>query len=286
MSTPWMETNVAAAHTYRFSNRTVSEIEEEEEEGNINSSELFEINHGLAMASIKEEDSSLFSIEVNDQADQGSVYVAVGKSESSMDALCWTLTHLVNTSSCILYLIHVFPEIRNIPSPLGMLPKNQVSPTQVENYMEQERGKRRQFLQKFLDICSASKVKVDTMLIESDMVAKAILDLIPILNITKLVVGTSNSNPRKLKSRRGINRRIANQIFQSAPNTCEVKVVCNGKEVISQMIGSPSPSPSPSPYPFPRGNEDDNFSLKALQLQDVDDHRNDSFVCMCFRPKS
>ncbi|XVF26239.1 hypothetical protein REPUB_Repub13aG0281900 [Reevesia pubescens] len=185
-----------------------------------------------------------------------------------MDALCWTLTHFVNTSNTILYLIHVFPEIRHIPSPLGMLPKSQVSPAQVENYMAQERGKRTQLLQKFLDICSASKVKVDTMLIESDMVAKAILDLVPILNITKLVVGTSNSNPRKLTSRRGIGG-IANQILQGAPNSCEVKVVCEGKEVITQqMIGSPSPSP--------RGNED-HFKV----LREADDGHKDSFACIC-----
>lgn len=42
-----------------------------------------------------------------------------------------------------------------------------------------------------------TQVKVDTMLLESsDTVAKAILDLIPILNIKKLVVGTSKSRIR------------------------------------------------------------------------------------------
>ncbi|KAK6265135.1 hypothetical protein QQP08_020015 [Theobroma cacao] len=266
MSTPWTETNVAAAQTCRFSS-SASEIEEEEEEDGNFSSELFEINHGEGLASIKEEDaSSLFSFDVNNAEDI--VYVAVGKSESSIDALSWTLSHFVSTSS-VLYLIHVFPEIHHIPSPLGMLPKSKVSPAQVENYMAQERGKRRELLQKFLNICSASKVKVDTMFIESDMVAKAILDLIPILNIRKLVVGTSNCSPRKLKSRRGFG--IADQIFQNAPDTCEVKVVCEGKEVIiSQMIGPPSPS---------AGNED---NFKALQKAD---HNNDSFSCMCFRPK-
>lgn len=40
------------------------------------------------------------------------------------------------------------------------------------------------------------QVKVDTVLIESDMVAKAIIDLIPVLNISKLVVGTSKSSLR------------------------------------------------------------------------------------------
>lgn len=40
------------------------------------------------------------------------------------------------------------------------------------------------------------QVKVDTMLIESDIVAKAVVDLIPILNVRKLVVGTSKSSLR------------------------------------------------------------------------------------------
>lgn len=40
------------------------------------------------------------------------------------------------------------------------------------------------------------QVMVDTVLIESDLVAKAILDLIPVLHIRKLVVGTTKSSLR------------------------------------------------------------------------------------------
>lgn len=40
------------------------------------------------------------------------------------------------------------------------------------------------------------QVKVDVMLIESDTVSKAILDLIPTQNIKTLVVGTTNSSMR------------------------------------------------------------------------------------------
>jgi len=39
-----------------------------------------------------------------------------------------------------------------------MIPKDQVSPEQVESYMAQERGKRRELLNKFIQLCSASKV--------------------------------------------------------------------------------------------------------------------------------
>ncbi|KAL4367207.1 hypothetical protein GQ457_05G033970 [Hibiscus cannabinus] len=258
MSTPLTE---AIANTY--------EIEEEEEENN-------EEGQGQPLASIKEieEMSSVFSFDVNSVGarNEDSVYVAVGKSQSSLDALSWTLSHFVDSSAnaTTVFLVHVFPEIHYIPSPLGKLPKSQVSAAQVETYMAQERRKRRQLLQKYLDMCTASKVKVDTMLVESDMVAKAIIDLIPILNITKLVVGT-----RKVKSKRG--GGIAHQIFESAPKTCEVKVVCEGKDATANMLGSPSPSHSPTAY-------ENYFQVPQSQKAD-DDRRHDSFACMCFKPK-
>lgn len=47
-----------------------------------------------------------------------SVYVGVGKGESSMDALTWALKHAVDpSSSTTVYLIHVFPGVTYIPSP-------------------------------------------------------------------------------------------------------------------------------------------------------------------------
>lgn len=89
----------------------VCEIEEEEEDPN----ELFEISHGVRMASLREDfGESLFSLDVGYREDN--VYVAVGKCESSTDALAWTLKHAV-TPSTIVYLVHVFPEIRHVATP-------------------------------------------------------------------------------------------------------------------------------------------------------------------------
>ncbi|KAG6641952.1 hypothetical protein I3843_09G107300 [Carya illinoinensis] len=258
------EAGAAAGYHNQFkpySSTSVCEIEE-------STSEIFEIDHGVPpMGSIKEEfEGSVFSLDVQNWED--CVYVAVGKSESSMEALTWTLKHAVNPST-VVYLIHVFPEVQYIPSPLGKLPKNQVSAEQVESYMAQERGKRRELLQKYLDACSTFGVKFDTILIESDMVAKAILELIPVLNIRKLVVGTTKSSLRKLRSRRGSG--IADQMLQNARVSCEVKIICEGKGVIEQMTETPSP----------RDNIDDNTPKQPPQEQD---QRNDSFSCMCFKP--
>jgi len=51
-----------------------------------------------------------------EEHEQDCVYVAVGKSNTSMYALSWTLNNLV-TQSTIIYLIHVFPQIKHIPNP-------------------------------------------------------------------------------------------------------------------------------------------------------------------------
>lgn len=90
----------------------VCEIEEEDDR-----SELFEISR---LASPREDyGESLFSLDMENGKEN--VYVGVGKCESSIDALAWTLKHAV-TPSTIVYLVHVFPEIRHVLTPCKLFP--------------------------------------------------------------------------------------------------------------------------------------------------------------------
>ncbi|XP_016487012.1 uncharacterized protein LOC107807191 [Nicotiana tabacum] len=264
-----------------------NEIEEIEDDdingGYVVASELLEINDnrgGLASIKEGEVEGSLYSFDFHNNGDHAVVYVAVGDNnkiskESSMDALLWTLKHVVaDPSSTILFLIHIYPQTKYIPTPLGMIPISQVSAEQKENHMAQERGKRRQFLQKFFDACAATKVKVDTILIESDTEAKAILDLIPICNIRRLILGTSKANLKKLKSRKG--GGTADEILLNAPEFCEVKIICEGKEMVElQMFESPSPQASAGDSPKPIQSHS----------QDQNQPQNESFGCGCFKPR-
>ncbi|KAG8076074.1 hypothetical protein GUJ93_ZPchr0006g44385 [Zizania palustris] len=90
---------------------------------------------------------------------------------------------------------------------------------------------------------SPEQVNVDVYLIESDKVADAILELIPVLHIKQLVMGVSKSNLRKLK--RG--STVGGHVLKSAPLYCEVKIVCDGKEVTTLTTADPTPPVSPSP---------------------------------------
>ncbi|KAK4372106.1 hypothetical protein RND71_007490 [Anisodus tanguticus] len=263
-----------------------NEIEEIEEQGTnvgtyVRASELLEMNRGLASIKEVEVEGSLYSFDFHNTGDHGVVYVAVGNSsgnsnkiskESSMDALVWTLNHAVHDpSSTILFLIHIYPETKYIPTPLGLIPIGQVREEQKENHMAQERGKRRHFLQKKFDACAATKVKVDTILIESDTEAKAILDLIPICNIRRLILGTSKANLKKLKPRKGSG--TADQILLNAPEFCEVKIICEGKEMVElQMFESPSPQATTGDSP------------KQIQSQNQDENE-ESFGCGCFKAR-
>ncbi|XP_048428948.1 U-box domain-containing protein 37-like isoform X1 [Pyrus x bretschneideri] len=142
---------------------------------------------------------------------------------------------------------------------VGMLPKNSVNTIMMENWMALERDRRRKLLHKYVDACSSAKVKTEIMLIESDTVAKAILELIPTQNIRNLVVGTTKSSLRKLRFKKGSG--IASQILQNAPETsCNIKIICKGKEVIDDTMFTGSTSSRSS-------------NANSLSTQDEDDHQ-------------
>ncbi|KAL0737351.1 hypothetical protein Bca4012_013561 [Brassica carinata] len=232
--------------------RRINEIEEEEED-----------EEGYGRTSLETVRESPFEGTSGTVSSSGedNVYVGVGKGDSSMEALRWALDNLIPSSSTLLFLIHVFPETHFIPYPLGRLAREQASQEQLEVFMSQEREKRRTLLNKFLQACSASKVKVETILVESDSVAKAIQDLITILNIKKLVIGIDKSNSS-----------VAEQIMRSsAAETCEVKVICQGKEI---EIEKPVTERSPS--------------KPSIQLQPAEkDQSNEPFGWLCLsKPKT
>jgi len=80
---------------------SVSEIEED------NSSDFPFNNHAP---------KPMVTIGEDEKEEEDTVYVAVGKSQSSIEALSWTLNNFT-TPSTMLYLIHVFPEIHLLPNP-------------------------------------------------------------------------------------------------------------------------------------------------------------------------
>ncbi|MED6121433.1 hypothetical protein PIB30_030025 [Stylosanthes scabra] len=218
-----------------------SEIEEEEGDQDYYYSDgFFEIKlmkEALDTIPESEEDeiSTVFSLDFHkcdEEEEENLVYVAVGEGDSSMQVLSWALKNTVTPSTTTLYLIHVFPVIKFIPSPLGKIPRSHVKLEYVNHYLTQEKDKRKLLLKKFIDLCILYKVKVEMVLIEGDKVAEAIVDLVGKLDIRKLVIGTNTSYLRG-KSRSG---GIADKVLKNAQETCDVKIICQGREVMDKMI--------------------------------------------------
>ncbi|GMY14925.1 U-box domain-containing protein 33-like isoform X2 [Fagus crenata] len=204
------------------------------EEENNGSSEGMEIQYcstrimSPEIVEIVEDNNSLTTsrdVSVND------VYVAVGKDD--LDVLKWALDHAVSPGARV-FLVHVFPPITYIHTPVGRLSKSQLSKDQVRVYINEEHNRRKSLLQKYIRLCNEAKVIVDTVLIESNMTAKAILELIPVLNITNLVVGTKGTPcSRRLRKKMAKGKFIK----KNAPEFCEVTIVHDGKKVVeSQQV--------------------------------------------------
>ncbi|KZV48218.1 U-box domain-containing protein 50 [Dorcoceras hygrometricum] len=153
------------------------------------------------------------------------VYVAVGKND--LHLVKWALDHAVSPGDRI-FLVHVFAPLTYIPTPVGRLSRSQLSKDQVQVYIKEESNRRKHLLQKYINLCNESRIAVDTMLVESSASAKAILDLISVVNITNLVVGSTQSTFARL-ARKGQGK--GEYIRKKAPEFCEVTVVYEGKKM-------------------------------------------------------
>ncbi|KAL8215929.1 hypothetical protein R6Q57_022766 [Mikania cordata] len=211
-------------------------------------------------------------VEVEDQLERISrdavdVFVAVGKHD--LDVVKWAVDHVAPGAR--VFLVHVFSPVTHIQTPVGKLSRSQLSKEQVQIYINEENNKRRNLLQKYIRLCADAKIAVETMLIESNTTTKAILDLIQVVNITNLVIGTKQT-PSLRRLRKGPSK--GEFIKKNAPEFCEVSVICNGKQVtIGQQLKVPGVTPS-----------DTTPSQNGLKVAHSQLERN-FFECSCFSRK-
>ncbi|KAH6809427.1 hypothetical protein C2S51_027210 [Perilla frutescens var. frutescens] len=194
------------------------------------------------------------------------VYVAVGKND--LHVLKWALDRVVLPGNRV-FLVHVFPPIAYIPTPVGRLSRSQLSKDQLQVYIREESNKRKHLLDKYIQLCNESKIAVDTMLVESNASAKAILELIAVANITHLVMGTKQS-PFSRLSRKGLGK--GEYVKKYAPAYCEVTVVYDdGKKMKDQQ---------------PQNREESKSKTAANQRPQVaKNSERHFFECVCFSGK-
>ncbi|CAI9112726.1 OLC1v1013208C4 [Oldenlandia corymbosa var. corymbosa] len=191
------------------------------------------------------------------------VYVAVGKND--LHVVKWALDHAVSPGTQV-FLVHVFQPMTYINTPVGRLARSQLSNDQARAYVNEDRNKRKNLLEKYIRLCNDSKVAVDTILLESNTTAKTILDLIPIVNITNLVMGTKRS-PFIRQLRRGQGK--GEYVQKNAPDFCKVTLVYNGQKVENGPL-----------QPI------ENFEKRRRPETTPHNFERNFFECMCFSGKS
>ncbi|KAK4842808.1 hypothetical protein QYF36_000403 [Acer negundo] len=151
---------------------------------------------------------------------------------------------IVEIAGSRIFLVHVFPPMTYINTPVGKLARNQLSKEQLRVYINEDNNKRRNLLQKYIRLCTDAKVTVETMLLESNVTGKAILDLISVLNITSLVIGTKRPPSSRLFRKK---QEKGEFVKKNAPEYCEVTIVHGGKKVEEgQQVAEVVPSSPPS----------------------------------------
>nr|XP_027125363.1 U-box domain-containing protein 52-like isoform X1 [Coffea arabica] len=194
------------------------------------------------------------------------VYVAVGKDD--LHVVQWVLDNAVSPGTR-LFLVHVFPPITYINTPVGRLSRSQLSQDQLRVYLNEDQNRRKYLLEKYIRMCNDAKVPVDTMLLESNATAKAILGLIPVVNITNLVMGTKRSPfTRQLMKGQGKGEYVQ----KNAPECCEVTIVYNGRRIINGQLHPPESIPS-------------NLVSGDQRPETTHNSERNFFDCICFSGK-
>ncbi|KAJ6825209.1 U-box domain-containing protein 33-like [Iris pallida] len=161
------------------------------------------------------------------------IYVALGKEyKEGKETLIWAINHTPREKKIV--VVHVHQPPRTILILGGKFSVDHLSEEQVRAYREQERLKTDRSLEAYMTFCSLSKVRAEKLVIETDDIAKGIVELIAQHGITKLVMGAA-ADRQYSKRMRGPKSRIAINVQQHVADTsCTIWFVCKGNLICSR----------------------------------------------------
>ncbi|KAG2302958.1 hypothetical protein Bca52824_031609 [Brassica carinata] len=168
------------------------------------------------------------------KAEEGELFVVVAVKGITGDklggtgsrrAVRWAVDNLLPKAGRFV-MIHIIPAITTIPTPSGKrLPLEEVDERLVEMYVRDVKQEFQTVFVPFLKMCktsSSAKCEVETLLLEYDDPAKALLRFIYKSGVNSLVMGSFKSN---IFTRRIKGPGVPLTVLRYAPETCEVNIV-------------------------------------------------------------
>ncbi|KAG8381561.1 hypothetical protein BUALT_Bualt06G0134400 [Buddleja alternifolia] len=162
------------------------------------------------------------------------VAIAISGSKKSKYLLKWALENLIpegGPEQVCFKLIHVFPEISSVPTPMGNgIPIAQVRDDVAAAYKKEMEMQTSEKILPYKMLCIRRKVQAEVVLVESDDTVNAIAEEIGKFNINKLVIGASSMGGMFSSSYwapQGQN--LSARISECCPGICTVYAVSKGK---------------------------------------------------------
>ncbi|KAK4385168.1 U-box domain-containing protein 52 [Sesamum angolense] len=156
------------------------------------------------------------------------VGIAINCGKRSKYVIRWALENLIpdgGPEQVCFKLIHVFPEITTVPTPMGTgMPISQVRNDVAAAFRKEVEWQTSERILPYKMLCIRKKVQAEIVQIESDDIVNAIAKEIAKCNIKKLVIGASSTGG--LFSR---GQSLSSRISECCPSFCTVYAVSKGK---------------------------------------------------------
>ncbi|KAL9325866.1 hypothetical protein ACSQ67_006511 [Phaseolus vulgaris] len=212
-----------------------------------------------------------------------SVAVAVsgGSSKGSRRAVQWAVDNLVPQADRFI-LVHVISPITSIATPTEeYIPVSEADADVFAAYVDDVKQKSEQIFVPFKKLCGSNTM--ETVLLEDDNVAEALLSFISESGVQTLVLGSDSSNfiTRKLKG-----PGIPTTSLRCAPDSCDVYVVARDRIVskLADLSSSHSHETSPTSYFMStKVNEADNEAGIGREMSGISSYTTESKILKNFR---
>lgn len=218
-----------------------------------------DVEHELGIEEIEEEEK---------------IYIAVKKElKEGKSTLLWLLQNANKENKVKIVITHVHIPAQMIPFMGSKFPASKIKEQVVKEYRQSERAIILEKLDSYVNICMQLKIQAEKLVIDSDNVAKGLVELISLHGIERLVMGAAADKyfSRKMKTPKS---QTAITVRQQANSSCQIWFVCKGNLICTRefshdtkSMGTPSPALSLSTPSSFRSVQLRSRSMPEIHLQ-------------------